>query len=187
MFDPDAGGFVVETGLGDIAFDLAFAPKLETKGLLFAAGLITSLPTATDDALGSKRWTLGPEVLLGKMSPWGVIGVFPNHQWGVAGSGDRDINLTSILPLFVYLPGGGWSVGSAPIITYDWETEQWTVPLQVNVGKTVVLSGRPWKLSLEVNYFVEKAEAFGPKWMVGLNVAPVVNNGLAGWFGLGKD
>ena len=63
-----ANGFEGETGLGDIAFDLAYAPKLEDKSLLLAYGLITSLPTATND-LGSDRWTLGPEILIGKLTP----------------------------------------------------------------------------------------------------------------------
>jgi hypothetical protein len=130
-------------------------------------------------------WTLGPEILIGKMSPKGLIGIFPNHQWDIGGSGDVKINMTTIQPLFTYLPGGGWNVGTAPSITYDWESEQWTVPLQINVGKTVVLSGRPWKLSVELNYYVEKSDAFGPEWMFSINVAPVVKNGLASLFGLG--
>jgi len=48
----------------------------------------------------------------------------------------------------------------------------------------VVWSGRLWKLSAEVNYYVEKADAFGPEWMISLNIAPVVKNGMAKWFGL---
>jgi hypothetical protein len=47
-----------------------------------------------------------------------------------------------------------------------------------------VLSGRPWKLSAEVNYSLDKADALAPEWMLSLNVTPVVKNGLAGWFGL---
>lgn len=183
MFNPVTGGFDGETGLGDIAFDLAYAPKLEEKSLLLAFGFITSLPTATN-GLGTKRWTLGPEFLIGKITPKHVFGIFPNHQWDIGGSGDADINMTTITAFYTFLPGGGWSVGSGPIITYDWENEQWTVPLQVNAGKTVVWNGRPWKLSTELNYYVEKADAFGPEWMLSLNVAPVVKNGLAGWFGL---
>lgn len=62
--------------------------------------------------------------------------------------------------------------------------EQWTVPLQINFGKTVTMGGRPWKLSAEINYYVEKADPFGPQWMLSLNVTPVVKNGLASWFGL---
>lgn len=184
VFDPSNNGFGGESGLGDIAFDLAYAPKLDP-GFLFAAGLITSLPTATDDALGTDRWTLGPELLIGKITPSYVVGLFPNHQWDIGGSGDADISLTSIQAFYTYLPGGGWSIGSGPTITYDWEAEQWTVPLQINAGKTIVIGGRPWKLSAELNYYVEKADALGPKWMLSVNLAPVVKNGLAGWFGLG--
>ena len=72
-------------------------------------------------------------------------------------------------------------------MTYDWESEQWTVPLQANAGKTVVWNGRPWELSVEVNYYVEKADAFGPEWMISFNIAPVVKNVLASLFGLGDN
>lgn len=177
-------GFGGETGFGDIAFDLAYAPKLSDSSLMFAYGIITSLPTATND-LGSGQWTLGPELLIGKLNPKWVAGLFPSHQWDVAGWTEKQINITSIQVFYTYLPGGGWSVGSGPTITYDWESEQWTVPLQVNAGKTVVWNGRPWKLSAEVNYYVEKADSFGPEWMISFNIAPVVKNGLASLIGLG--
>lgn len=183
VFDSD-NGFDGESGLGDIAFDLAYAPKTDYAGLIFAYGLITTLPTATEDSLGSDRWTLGPELLIGHATPKHVYGLFPNHQWDIAGSGDADINLTSIQAFYTYLPGGGWSIGTGPTMTYDWESEQWTVPLQINGGKTVVWNGRPWKLSVELNYYVEKADAIGPEWMLSLNIAPVVKNGLASLFGL---
>jgi len=185
VFDANTATFSGETGLGDFAFDLAYAPKLPG-GWLIATGLITAWPTATND-LGTDRFTLGPELLIGKLSKTLVLGVFPNHQWDIGGSGDVDINLTTIQAFATFLPGGGWNVGSAPIMSYDWNSEQWTVPLQLNVGKTVMLGGRPWKLSFEINYYVEQPDTFGPEWMIGFNVAPVVKNGLAGLFGLGKD
>jgi len=141
LFDPFTNQFEGETGLGDIAFDLAFAPKTDPS-LMLAFGFFSSLPTATN-GLGSKRFTLGPELLIGKITPKWVLGLFPNHQWDIGGSGNTDINLTSIQIFYTYLPGGGWSIGSGPSITYDWENEQWTVPLQINAGKTVVLNGRP--------------------------------------------
>lgn len=182
--DPATGGFGSENGLGDIAFDLAYAPVLEDKSILFAYGLITSLPTATNGRLGSGQWTLGPEFLIGKLNPKWVLGMLPNHQWDVYGWTDKKINLTSVQAFYTYLPGEGWNIGTGPTITYDWETEQWTVPLQINAGKTVVWNGRPWKLSVELNYYVEKADAIGPEWMIGVNIAPVVRNTLADWFGL---
>lgn len=181
MPDPD-GGFGSGSGIGDIAFDLVYAPKTDN-GLIFAAGMVASLPTATND-LGTKKWTLGPELLIGKASRTSVYGILPNHQWDIAGSGKQSISLSTAQLFYTYLPKGGWSVGSSPIIAYDWTNEQWTVPLQLNVGKTIIKGGRPWKLSLELNYYVEKPDAFGPEWMISFNVAPVVKNGLASWFGL---
>ncbi|MBK5097196.1 MAG: hypothetical protein JJE01_05375 [Gemmatimonadetes bacterium] len=173
----ETGQFESKTGLGDIAFDLAYAfpPK---SSLITAAGIISSIPTATG-GLGTKRFTLGPEFLLGVATSKHIALVYPNHQWDIFGSGDADISLTTLQLAYVYLPGGGWNVGSGPILTYDWVVEQWTIPLQVNVGKTVPLGGTAWKLSLEVNYYVEKADAFGPAWMVGFNVTPVLKNYLA--------
>ena len=183
---PDAGGgFSGESGLGDIAFDLAYAPKVKP-GKLLGFGVFTSLPTATDD-LGSDRWTLGPEILLGKATPKYVLGTLTNHQWSVGGSGDADVSLTTIQVFYTAIRGGGWTVGSGPSITYDWKAEQWTVPLQINAGKTVIWNGRPWKLGGEINYYVEKADGFGPEWMLSFSVAPVVKNKLADWFGLGEE
>jgi hypothetical protein len=36
---------------------------------------------------------------------------------------------------------------------------------------------------MEVNYYVEQPDAFGPVWFIGFNVAPVVENALAKVFG----
>ncbi|MGD8557211.1 MAG: hypothetical protein PVJ14_07645 [Chromatiales bacterium] len=177
-----ADGFSGKSGIGDISFDLVYAPKSDG-GNLFAYGMIASMPTASD-GLGSKRWTMGPEVLIGKATARNVTGMLASHQWDIAGSGNADISQTSAQFFYTHLPGNGWSIGSSPTIGYDWTAEQWTVPLNLTVGKTVVMNGRPWKFSVEVNYYVEKPDAFAPDWMVSLNVAPVVKNGLASWFGL---
>jgi hypothetical protein len=174
-------GFTSESGLGDIAFDVAYGRTTKT-GMLYAGGMIVSLPTATNDALGTDRYTMGPEFMIGKLTKKWVIGAFPNHQWDVGGSGDKDINLTTIQLFGTVLPGGGWNYGSSPIITFDHISDQWTIPLNVQLGKTVIWGGRPWKLSTEINYFVEQSDAFGPEWMIGFNVAPVVENVLASWF-----
>jgi hypothetical protein len=179
--DPVSGNFESKSGLADIAFDIAYGRTTKT-GMLYAGGIIASLPTATDDALGTDRFTLGPEIMIGKLTKKYVIGAFPNHQWDVAGSGDKDINLTTIQLFGTVLPGGGWNYGTSPILNYDHITHQWTVPLNFTFGKTVIWSGRPWKLSMELNYYVEKADSFGPEWFIGFNVAPVVENVLASWF-----
>ena len=180
VFDASDQDFDGTTGLGDIAFDLAYARTSDT-GILTAVGIISSLPTATN-GLGSKRFTLGPEILLGKLTKTYVLGIFPNHQWDVGGSGDADISLTTVQAFATFLPGGGWNVGSVPIMTYDHNTNDWTIPINLQFGKTVIAGGRPWKLAMELNYYVEQPDAFGPEWMIGFNVTPVVKNRIAGWF-----
>ena len=170
------------SGLGDIAFDLAYGRTNKETGLLWAAGMIASMPTATEDELGFDRWTAGPEFLIGKLSPKGVIGALTTYQTDFAGSGDLDVSSFTVNAIAIFLPGGGWNVGSVPIIVFDEENDQWTVPLNAQVGKTVILGGRPWKMGVEFNYYVEQADAFGPEWMIGFNIGPVVKNVFANWF-----
>ncbi|MDJ0835478.1 MAG: hypothetical protein QNK37_03115 [Acidobacteriota bacterium] len=181
VFDAGADDFDSEAGLGDIAFDLAYG-KTSKSGFLWALGMIAAMPTATEDALGTDRWTLGPELLLGKLSKKYVLVFFPNHQWSLGDSEHADINLTSIQLTGTVLPGGGWNLGTSPLLTYDHESSQWSIPLNFSFGKTVIRGGRPWKLGMEANYFLEQPDAFGPEWFIGLSVAPVVENGLAKWF-----
>ena len=37
------------------------------------------------------------------------------------------------------------------------------------------------KIELEANYYVEQPDAFGPEWMVGINLTPVVPNFINNW------
>ncbi len=178
--DPN-GGFKSESGLGDIAFDIAYGRTTKT-GMLYAGGVVVSLPTATENGLGTDRYSIGPEFMLGKLTKKYVIGMFPSRLWDVGGSGDADVNVTNLQLFGTYLPGGGWNVGTTPILSYDHNSDQWTIPLNFTFGKTVIWNGRPWKLSAELNYYVEAADSFGPEWFIGFNVAPVVENVFARWF-----
>jgi len=181
VFDAASGEFDTESGIGDIGYDLAYAPKSED-GRLLAYGIVGTIPTATEDSLGTDRWTLGPEFFIGKVSKKYVLGALLTHQWDIAGSGDADISLTSFNLFYVLLPGGGWNVGTAPIMTYDNENDEATIPINLNAGKTVIWNGRPWKLGAEINYFIDAPDAFAQEWFIGFNISPVMENGLVDWF-----
>lgn len=171
------------SGMGDIGFDLAFAQTYKS-GLLWAAGMVGTLPTATDDDLKGKQWRLGPEALLGYIQKWGLLAVFPSHQWDVAGwSEGKDYNFstTQIQTFAMFTPGGGWSVGTQPIMDYDWENEDWTVPLNLFISKTFLFGKLPIKFDLDINYYVEQPDDFGPEWMIGFNVTPIVPNFIENW------
>jgi len=192
IYDADSRRLGSGSGLGDITLDVQYGTTLEN-GLLWSVGFSTLFPTASD-GLGSEQWALGPGFQLGLITQRSILGVFANHQWDIAGEGksspDRPylrreigISLTVIQPFGVFIPGGGWSVASTPIMTYNHESEEWMVPLHLVVAKTFIINGRPWEFSLDLNYYVVRPDSIAPKWMVGFNVAPVVENVLARWFG----
>jgi len=179
-FNSGTGRFEDVAGMGDIVADFAYGVT-EKNGLLWALGGVTSLPTATDSRLGNGQWTLGPEFLIAKFEEWGLYGIFPNHQWSVAGWGDRSVNQTTIQPFLIFLPGDGWSVGTTPIMNYDWQASQWNIPLNLTISKTLQVGKTPVKLTFEANYFVETSDTFGQDWFIGFNISPVVTNFVEGW------
>ena len=168
------------TALGDIGFDLAYGVS-EKSGFIWIVGMVGTLPTATDGKVAGKQLRLGPEFFIGKGYKWGLIGIFPEHQWDVTGWADGDFSLTQIQPIFNLNIGGGWVATTAPMIQYDWEQEQWTVPLNLAIAKTLMIEKLPLKVQLEWDYYIERADAFAPKWLIGLNLTPVVPNFINNW------
>ncbi|CAH6817358.1 conserved exported hypothetical protein [Vibrio chagasii] len=173
-----------QSGVSDISFDLAYAPKMEG-GTIAAFGVFASLPTGSSE-LTADQFAVGPEFMYGKVSADRVVGVFPSHLYGVSGNGadhsDTRINKTSTQLFWVELLEGGWTVGSAPTLSYDWNKEQAEIPLNISVSKTTVFNGRPWKFGIEANYYIEKDEKTRPDFMLSFNVSPVVENKLASLF-----
>jgi len=194
VYDTSKGRLGSESGLGDMTLDVQYGATLEN-GFLWSLGFSALFPTASDD-LGSEQWALGPGFQLGLIKEKSIFGVFANHQWDIAGDGksslelpylqqvdsEAEISLTAIQLFGVILPGDGWNFGSMPIMTYNHESSDWTVPLHFTVGKTFIINGRPWDFSVDLNYYVERPDAIAPEWMVGFNVAPVVENIFASWF-----
>jgi len=196
VYDTSKGRLGSDSGLGDMTLDVQYGTTLEN-GFLWSVGFSALFPTASKEKLGSGQWALGPGFQVGRVSEKSIFGLFANHQWDIAGDGksspelpylrqasssEAGISLTAIQLFGIVLPGDGWNVGSAPIMTYNHESSDWTVPLHFTVGKTFIINDRPWDFSVDVNYYVERPDAIAPEWMVSFNVAPVVENVFAKWF-----
>jgi hypothetical protein len=181
VFNAAKGRWDSASGLGDIGFDIAYGVT-EKSGLLWTLGMAGTVPTATDSRFAGKQLRLGPEGLIAKFEKWGLYGVFPSHQWNVTGWKDQWYANTQIQAFLKFLPGDGWSVGSLPIMNYDWRLEQWSIPVNLTIGKTVKVGKTPVKLEIDINYYVKHYDAFGAKWMVGFNITPVVPNFINSWF-----
>ncbi|WNC73875.1 hypothetical protein RGQ13_07750 [Thalassotalea psychrophila] len=171
--------FSDESGIGDSSIDLMYSPKAKD-GVSHAFGAYITLPTGDEKVGQGETTTLGPEYYYVKMAQDSAVGILAFHHWDIAG--DIKVSQSTSQVFLVALPGGGWNYGTQPTFTYDWENEQWTVPLNFNVGRTVQWNERPWKLSVELDYYVEKNEDFGPDWMLTFRISPVVENVMASWF-----
>lgn len=173
------GSFDSKSGLGDIVFDFQYGDTKDN-GFLWSIGATATIPTATSNELGG-NWAIGPGFQLGKISKKYIGGFFLNYQYGNSPTNDKNCSLTTLQVFNVFLPSGGWSIASGPILTYNHSNGQWEIPINFAVGKTVKSNKRAWKFAIELNYYVSQYDALGPQWMIGFNIAPVVKNVIYDW------
>lgn len=167
-----ATGFTQEVSLGDVGFDVAVGQSFDS-GLIVVGGVQGTIPTFA--TLSGEQLRLGPEALIAYMNKEGVIAAFPQHQWNVAGNGPDYSSSTLELFALKFL-GNGWTAGTNPKISYDWQTEQWTVPVNATVRKVVKFGNTPVQLSTSFDYYVEKNDNFGPDFGMTFKITPTVPN-----------
>jgi hypothetical protein len=143
-----------EFGLGDVNLSLFLTPAKPSK-VIYGGGVALGLPTASNEFLGSEKWSAGPSfVVLVQPVGW-TIGALAQNIWSYAGADDRgDVNFFfSQIFATKNLPKG-WYVNSAPIITANWEApsgEQWTVPVGAGFGKLFRLGKLP--INAQAGYY----------------------------------
>jgi len=156
-----------EFGLGDITQSLFVGPSKPGK-IIWGAGPVFLLPTATDSRLGSDKWGAGPAgVVLTIQGPW-VAGVLVQNIWSFAGPSDEaDINQMLAQYFVNYNLPNGWYLTSSPIITANWEADsdnKWTVPLGGGFGRLFKVGKLPINAQCQAFYNVEKPDVLGPDW-----------------------
>ena len=131
-------------GLGDIVATAFFSPA-QSGRIIWGAGPVVLLPAATNNALGSEKFGVGPSVVaLAQPGKW-TVGALFNQIWSVSGANDRDdVTSTFLQPFANYNLGGGLSVGVSAEASGNWEADEtWTAPLLFNVSKVALLGKRP--------------------------------------------
>ena len=99
-------------------------PK-KTSKLIWGAGPIFQLPTATSTYLGQGKLGIGPSVVLLTQPGHWTIGVLANNVWSIAGSGGRPAVNQFLMQYFInYNLNKGWYLSIAPILTANWECFQ---------------------------------------------------------------
>jgi len=151
-------------GLGDINHTVYFSPA-ESGPVIWGVGPSLTLPTATDDMIGTEKWSAGPAAVALAQPGRFVVGALVRQLWSFAGDDDRqDISQLLVQPFVNYNMADGWYLVSAPIITANWEAdsdERWTVPIGGGAGRIFRIGEQPMNAQFQAFYNVERPR-FGP-------------------------
>jgi hypothetical protein len=168
---PGAGS---QSGLGDTVQSVFFSPARPTDGgWILGVGPVLLLPTASDELLGAEQWGIGPTgVALRQQGPW-TYGALANHIASFAGDDDRgDINATFLQPFLSYTTPTAWTFTAQTESTYDWDGEQWSVPVSMIVSKVTKVGGQLVSVGGGARYWMDSPtsgpEGFGFRLVVTL-------------------
>ena len=161
----------------------------------YGFGTVASLPSAVDETLGTRQFSLGPSALaIVNVTEKLQVGVLSQNLFYAAGPRDvatiglaplflppffipttgatrvPTVSMSIVQPFFSYNLGKGWNVGSSELAyTYDWTADRWSsLPLGLRISKAVKSKGTPIVISFFTDYnFAKNA----PNWQFRSQIA----------------
>ena len=173
------GGYDREFGLGDTTFTAFFTPKTTGEsGWIWGVGPSFYLPTASDPDLGTEKWGAGLSAVALKMDGKWVYGALLAQMWSFAGpgqdAGEKIVNGMTIQPFVNYNMDDGWFLTTVPIITANWDADEyhnvWTVPVGAGIGRAMKLGKIPMTAQLHGYYNVMTPDDYGEEWQMRVQV-----------------
>jgi hypothetical protein len=161
--DDVAPEFGSQFGFGTTTQSFFFSPKKPTAaGLIWGVGPAFLIPTATDDIV-TDQWGAGVTgVALKQTGPW-TVGMLANHLWSITGDDeDGDISNTFLQPFVSYTTPKATSFTLNTETTYNWETEEWSVPINAQVAQLVKVGDQRIQIGGGLRYWADSPE-FGPQ------------------------
>jgi hypothetical protein len=154
-----------QAGFGNVLQSFFLSPEQPGPGgLIWGAGPVIQVPTASD-GIATNQWGLGPTaVALVQRGPV-TTGVLANHVWSLTGnSGGRETSNTFVQPFLVYTTARATTFGINTESTYDWENDQWSVPINIFAGQIVHLGKLPVQFTGGLRYWLEAPEGGPEDW-----------------------
>lgn len=152
-------------GLTDVTQSFFFSPdEPAVEELYWGAGFSMVLPVATDRALGSNQFSLGPTLgVFRQRDPW-TLGMTLTQLWSVAGEDDaRNVSLTRVEPVVAYTSSMGTTVALSAEMNYDWLRGDWEVPIEFSLSQLTLLRDRALVIGLGARYWVVR-DGDQPSW-----------------------
>ncbi|WP_223033996.1 hypothetical protein [Hanstruepera marina] len=192
-----ANGFEQKSGLGNISADVAIGKTWPSKWITLV-GVFGSFRTASDEALRANYTTLGPEMMIAKLTSFGALGLIVSHAWSVGSGKDADPTSSAILPDDFWATSGpssdgvsitagqyfytinlnkGWQITASPTYAYNHNAtdgNKFTLPIGTGIQKVTRIGKLPVRFGAQYWYYVASPEAFGPQHQFRITIAPVV-------------
>lgn len=160
-------------GLGDINYSLFLNPIETSLPFIWGVGGSITFPSATDDALGSGKWSAGPTAVALVQPTWGTYGALVRQLWSFAGDSDRGaVEQMLIEPFLNYNLADGWYAITDMVMTVNWnapENDKWVIPLGGGAGKIFTIGSQPMNVRAEAYYNAVRPRS-APEWTVGFTV-----------------
>lgn len=153
--NPATGDVNSINGLSDINAFLSYnfiSKPTATVGI----GPNITMPTASEDALGTGKWQGGFAVVAFiSKSPVFQYGGLITWQASFAGDEDRpSTNVGAIQPFYFWQLGKGTYLRGAPVWAFDFENDALSVPLALGIGKVVKVGNSMFNLYIEPQYSI---------------------------------
>jgi hypothetical protein len=160
--DSVADGVSSKSGLSDVVQSFFLSPKEKVGGWIIGVGPVFLWPTATDDALGSGKYGLGPTaVALRQDGPW-TYGILANQIWSYAGDTHRSsVNSMFLQPFVAYTFPTYTSITLNSETTYYWQTHQTSMPFNLTVTQILKIGKQPMSLQIGPRYYAENVPGGG--------------------------
>ncbi len=175
------------SGFGDMIYLGLASPKEGIKHgpgqtSVWGIGLGQTFPSATEDLLGSGKWSAGPAAIYAYLGQkWKVGGLLQTYFSYAGDSGRNDVTLLNFQAFYYYSLTDTISIGAGPNIIADFEADsgdKWTVPIGIGIGKTLQFGNLPVRFALEYYGSVVRPDTIGVTHSLRIMVIPAVPAGL---------
>ena len=166
-----------QLGFGDMDLEFYLTPNrsLAHDALVVGAGPSLHIPTATQNLIGLRQWGLGASAAviwqpatiyaLKGFTLWSNV----NQSFGVGtGDGTQAMKLLFMQPGFSYTFASDVSLGLYSETVYNWNTNEWTVPINASVSTLIAPAGQNIVVTLAGRYYAER-DLWAPQWGAQLN------------------
>jgi hypothetical protein len=159
-----APGYGDQSGVGDVTQSFFFSPKKPTdSGWIWGVGPALLIPSGNDH-LSSEKWGAGPTAVFLKQEHGWTYGMLANQIWSYAGSDKHaDVNATFVQPFLSYTTSHYTTFGINSESTYNRETQEWSVPLNLTVTQLLRVDKQLLTLMAGVRYWADTPDNVGPE------------------------